>query len=98
MDYQEIRQSFLYGFDPGDSWACVMGAWFDVADEIERQGGGHPDAWRYRPGACGPPELNEDEATWFALEIAGADLDALAAFGNVLERWSRMLRHAGRDY
>jgi len=79
----------------GDSWGDCMGALFDVAAEMWWRGVEIPAEWRYRPGMAGDPR--EPESAWYDACGAMQD-DELAAFGAVLERYSRMLKHAGREY
>ncbi len=94
---EEIRAAFRAGYDPGDSYACVMAAWFDICEALTRRGYEVPPEWQFRPGSLGVPDL-DDESSIFAHDIAGADPVLLVDFGNVLRRWSHLLDAAGRSY
>jgi hypothetical protein len=90
-DLAALRAEYRMGHDPGDAWGSVMGAWFEIAEALEARGEAAPDHWLFRAGCMAPVE--EDDA-WTQFWPS----DTLARFGDVLARWSRMLRHAGRSY
>lgn len=92
--YLELRQ-WLAGDDlAGDPWGVVMGHWFDVAAELWWRGE-VPASWGYRPGAVGDPRETDSPFADFIREVPS---ESLVEFGNVLDRYSRMLRAAGKDY
>ena len=89
--------------DDGDPWGTCMMHWFGVAEVLYWEHGEVPAAWEFHPGIV--PANAEDEITeWPGTEYRDAlrrgDLSAeqLTYVGNVLDRWSRCIRHAGRDY
>jgi len=85
----DIRTEFRLRYDPHDGWGCVIGAFFEVAETLYAWGEDVPAEWEFRPG-LGEPEAAE----W----LDGFDADTLVDFGNVLDRWSDMLRARGDDY
>lgn len=85
----DIRYEFLLGFDRHDTWGHVMGAWFDIAEALHVRGDDIPSHWEFKPGAC-----IDREESW----LHHYESDVLSYFGEVLYRWARRLKSAGRDY
>ena len=80
----------------GDSWGDCMGFWFAVSEELFWHRNVDPPAnWRYRPGAATRGPDYDNPALMF---LEDASVDGLIRFGDVLDRYSRMLRAAGRNY
>ena len=79
-----------------DGWGTAMGWWFSIAGELARRGDGPPDHWEYRPGAMGIPDPEPDS---YSDEVVASYPSAtLIEVGNLLERYTRALEHAGRSY
>lgn len=78
----------------GDDWGDCMSAFFSVASELHNRGDAMPDAWKFRPGACNPQEVDE----FWQVEFARASSATLVEFGDILNRLSRILRAQGKDY
>ena len=95
MTAEQMKSALRMDDLRGDPWGTAMGAFFDVAEELDRQGEAVPDGWRYRPGVCGPPDYPE---SYFGQEISGSHPGELTKFGNLLYRYTAMLDHAGRSY
>ena len=85
----EIRSEFRLGYDSYDKWGSVLMAFFNVAETLDAWGEDVPAEWEFSPG-LGEPEAAE----W----LDGFDADTLVDFGNVLNRWSNLLRSRGDDY
>lgn len=88
----------------GDAWGSSMCAWFDIAHAIEHYGTDYvPHAWNYRDSmGCRGLDKHEsgenDSARSLAAGILrGRESDIVRA-GNVLKRYTRILKRAGRDY
>jgi len=77
-----------------DPWGTAMSAFFDVCEELYRQGEYIPFEWQFSAGAAGVG----DPDTYFAKEIEGSNPDELIKFGNLMHRYTEMLRRAGRSY
>jgi hypothetical protein len=94
--YAEMKQVIRLSND-GDAWGTAMMAAFDVCDELERRGSHIPEEWRYRPGACGPPSI--DESTLFSIiDPTGIDDDTLRAIGHLAVRWASRCEARGESY
>lgn len=87
-EYKKLYTTVREHFDSSDPWHSAMSLWFDVAFELHAQGADIPARWEYRPGA----QNERDPDSLFAAEIEGADEKALVRLGNVLERYTRMIR------
>lgn len=94
MNYRDLRAEFGLLFDPGDPWGSTMGWRFDIAAELYLRGAEVPEGWEYRPS----PGMTEREDTYEAEIAAQCDTESLVRFGNVLQRYDRLLRRAGMDY
>ena len=93
----ELKDLYREEADSYDLWGSALGAHFDVCEELLRQGEEIPCEWGYSPGMV-TGEVAEDEASMFRLAIVDHDADELRAFGNLLDRYARVLKRAGRDY
>lgn len=78
-----------------DEWGHAMSAWFDVAAEAFHRCLDIPSHWEYRPSPCNDPR---DLDSWFARVAVDASDDELIKFGNLMERYTRILQRAGKDY
>lgn len=92
MISDDLREYYQL-MESGDAWGDCMGAWFAVAAELYVRGS-VPENWRFRPGSSDPREPDD---CWTDELVIHSD-DDLIEFGNVLCRYSRMLRNAGHDY
>ena len=89
MSIKDIKEEFRISYDHHDAWGCVMNAWFDIAEALHLRGDDVPSHWGFAPGAG-----LLREASW----LHHYESDVLSRFGNVLFRWARLLKSAGRDY
>lgn len=81
-----------------DAWGSAMNAWFAVAHELYARRADIPLHWEFKPGCTTTPEnARDDDNYWFEAFVGVSDAD-LVRFGNILERYSRMLKRAGEDY
>ena len=81
----------------GDDWGDAMSAWFVIADEIyfNRSRLDVPDEWRFRPSPLGESNDPDD----FVVGVVRlADDDVLMRFGQLMNRYCRLLKHLGKDY
>lgn len=93
-DYDSAK-SYIMTDAPSDPWGSCMTAFFDVAAEMCERGLDHPEAWCYRPGGGGHSiELQSGTAP----VVAGLSDDDLFRLGELMHRWSGMLKVAGRSY
>lgn len=97
-----------------DAWGTAMGIFFDIAavlDASDIEGDITPPlftVWDYHRGASAVPSLEtlaaEEGDSFGAQSLAQAVIDGdivqadLAYAGNVLHRYTELLRAAGRDY
>lgn len=85
--WNELDTYYRYGW--------CMSAWFAVAAEMYWRGMDIPSDWNYSPGAARDPREPDAPEYLYCLEASN---DELRAAGNVLARYARMLKHAGKDY
>jgi len=80
----------------GDSWGTAMQWFFTIADELyfEREIT-VPSEWEFRPSPLGPSNDDDDLTTQM---VRGYDDETLVAFGNILNRYVRFLKRAGKYY
>lgn len=93
-NFDEIKTVYLEDHDPGDAWGSVMGAFFDVAEELHARGEDCPASWEFRPASYDPADVDEREPTI----ATGVDTDVLIDFGNWLEDCADALQRNGLDY
>lgn len=89
---EELKQEFRLG-DVGDPWGNCMAWLFAIADVLHFEHDGAPMAWQFRPSPFGPDYGAPEYET--AVKCSKEDL---TAFGNLLNRYSDLLRRQGRDY
>lgn len=97
--HSEVRNLYAMCDDPGDQWGSCMAHWFGIAGALYGAGEMFPDEWQYSPGlSAGDCEEFPDSA--YAEMLARGDVapDDLRQAGDVLCRYSSMLRSAGKDY
>jgi hypothetical protein len=96
MTLQSLKSEFRL-MSSGDEWGDVMQWWFTIADEIyfNRDHLSVPREWQFKPSPLGPCNDPDDYATHVVQE---ADDESLAAFGALMNRYARLLRHCGKDY
>lgn len=93
--YADIKSEYQLSRDSGDPWGSLMTAWFGLAGELWMRGEAVPVEWNYSPGAAADPREPED----YMYDLyKDATTEALVRFGNVLERYARFVKRAGRDY
>lgn len=91
-----MRDALHDGYDPGDAWGSVMGAWFDIADILTWEGLPVPAEWKYRRGYA---YQSTPESALFDYWLMGyVDYYDLLDAGNLLQRASHILKAEGRDY
>ena len=97
LDYSTLKAEMRLCGDWGDPWGTCMHWWFEVAEEMHfsRPHLGPPDAWRFRPSPFGRSGDPDDFAR---VTVALATDAALVAFGALIDRYARLLKHLGRDY
>ncbi len=96
MTYADLKSHFRLACS-GDRWGDAMGALFPVAAELYYRGDSvKPDEWRYRPGAMGGDPREPDD-NWYDV-ARDASTATLERFGALLNRYTDLLRAAGRDY
>jgi hypothetical protein len=85
----------------GDPFGTCMMHWFGIANTLEGYAGETPADWQYRPGLFVNDSLSEEYPdSYYAEEVRDSRLtiEQLTYAGNVLARWSQLLKHAGKDY
>lgn len=90
-DYAGLKAE--YRLDGADPWGNGMGWFFAVAAEMDRRNLLIPDEWRYRPNGH-VADLAEYEPSI----CAAATDEALERFGALLNRYTRLIKHLGKDY
>lgn len=91
-------------YDPYDLWGSTVSATFDIAECLYRNGADVPAEWEFRPSPMIEvgDELDEDEASMFALDIdlmlRGGHYRNLVHAGTILVRYANLLKLAGMDY
>lgn len=97
----EERAPFYDGLDRGDLWGSTMAHRFGIAHALSHFGADVPSAWQYRDAmGCSDIDSEEypDSEYAQALESGAINADKLTAWGDVLARYSDLLRHCGKDY
>ncbi len=89
----DLKSEFKLTQD-GDPWGNAMIWHFNVADELFSREGYVPKHWHYRPSPFG--RSGEDDPEDYL--VAESNTDDLVTFGNLLCRYTRLLRHLGHDY
>lgn len=106
MKARETLWNLGIEIERSDAWGSVLGAHFDIAHAIEHYGREYPPAdWGYRD-ALGCDGLdrhasgeNDQARTIAAAILRHPELEReLVRVGNVLQRYSNMLKRAGRSY
>lgn len=92
-----LRAEYRSARDTFDPWGTAMGALFDIASELDRRGAYIPYAWQYRAGILGAPD-READAYGFTLATYLASNAALEEVGDLLDRWTGILRVGGHSY
>lgn len=93
MTCEDLKNEYKLTND-GDSWGNSMSWWFAIADELEgNRGLLCPEHWEYRMSPMRP-----DNENYEASIVTDYPDDDLIEFGNVLERYTRLLKHLGEDY
>ena len=77
-----------------DPYGSALSTLFDVAAELWWRGECPPE-WEYSPGAAVDPREHDSE--WAEISRHNAS-EPLIEFGSILNRYTSMLRLAGRDY
>lgn len=94
MTYRDLLHDFRITEDwTYDPWGSALGVLFSVADELHIRGA-VPAHWEYRAGVADPRE----EGSYWAEIVLNESTETLITFGNILNRYTDMLRLAGRDY
>jgi len=90
-----MKADFKMSFDD-DAWGHTMNWLFHIADELyHNRETPVPEAWRFRPSPLGP--INEPDE-WETTIVQAATDEELVSFGNLLNRYARALKYAGKDY
>jgi len=95
VTFADLKFDFNLAHD-GDSWGHAMSWFFDIATELDDRGEDTPHHWQFRRGAGGRG------TTWEGLDerytIARASNEALIQFGNLLCRYTDLLKRKGESY
>ncbi len=95
VDLKSLKADFKLSCD-GDTWGETMQWWFTIADEIYfNRDFPVPADWHFRPSPLGP---SNEPGEWPVDIVEAAGDDELLAFGNLLNRYARLLKRAGKDY
>lgn len=95
--YDDLKQALRQDDLRGDPWGTAIAALFDVCDTLHfDRDATVPAEWDYRPSLFGP--LPEDERSYTGEHLPEASTGDLLRFGDLLNRYCDLLRHAGRDY
>ena len=96
MTLRDLKFEFRLTAD-GDGWGNAMHWWFVIADEIhfEREALSVPDDWHFRASPLGSSNEDDDYAVTAVRE---ADDGTLMAFGALMHRYARLLKHLGKSY
>lgn len=86
----------LDGWDNGDKWGSAMGEAFTIANELDFRGS-VPESWQYSKGCLAPNDMRESE-DWNYQACINATTQELEHAGNVLMRYTELLRKHGHDY
>ena len=91
--YQELKTEIRVDDLAHDPWGTGMSWLFSVCDVLTwERSCGTPDHWEFRAG-IGP----DSENLAFTI-LNGANDATLVRFGNLLERFTRAVKHAGKSY
>jgi hypothetical protein len=96
--FKALKQDLYIGFDRGDAWGSAMNIFFGVANELHfRDPEIVPAHWQYVPPGrrCEDPRDTDD---YYYDDLAAAKTDDLIRFGNLMERYTRILDKAGESY
>ena len=92
-------------FDPdneyADKWGNAVSLWFDIAEYLYHvREVSVPAHWQFEPGMIQGSDTVKRHLreTGSAYAIEAASTKTLRHVGNVLERYTRMLKHAGYSY
>lgn len=98
--YQNLAGEFRMAFDGSDPWGSAMGWFFGVADVLWHAGEDSiPPEWEYgHSPVCDGPEDYPDAEISEMFDSGEIDLADLVRFGNMLSRYTDILRAAGHDY
>ena len=98
MNYAEIKSEYRLQADSGDKWGSAMGARFDIAEELHRRDHDIPASWGFSPGA-GSFGVSWEPETYFGGIIQhDTDSSDLRYFGDVLARYTDLLKRNDLDY
>lgn len=93
MKYADLKHEMRLGDLKYDPWGTCMQWFFTVAEVACFERDIDDSAWGFSPGMGSEPE-----DTWelgIVRDLNDADLER---FGNFLNKYSSMLKHAGKDY
>jgi hypothetical protein len=91
-------------FYDGDPWGWAMGWLFAIARAVNGETGETPEHWQYRPSPLEkwPPLRDEDcfpdSEVWAWVDNGWFSIQEIEDAGEVLHRYTAMLRRAGADY
>lgn len=93
---RDLFKEFAPDYGPNnDPWGHAMGAFFNVAGELDRRGCDMPPEWGYRCGMGGPEVDEWAQGVLDDLKPTNAELLRLGRF---LHRLTARLDRAGRSY
>lgn len=96
LTYKDLKHE-LRGDLSIDPWGHAMGAWFDIANELWYRRAAIPEHWEYRPAGPYARDPREPGSAWYSVARESKTRD-LRRMGNLLERYTRILKLKGEDY
>ena len=79
-----------------DPWGTTLEALFQIAATLYDNGFEVPSAWEFRPAQISSKQA-EPDSYWFEL-LSDLSEENLIVLGNFANRYSDLLRQAGKDY
>jgi len=94
--YKALKDEMRLLGDWYDPWGEAMGQWFKLCDVLTfERDVVTPAHWGFHPSPMG--STNEDDDCYVDM-MRETETDALIQYGNLLERYTRLCTHLGKDY
>jgi len=99
-DISQLKGFYRMWDDGGDPWGSCMSVFFELAEYMYRSHMDYPIHWEFNPSPLLDQPITDEELNekYLFEEFRAHSADELWHFGNVLHRYSRMLRHLSLDY
>ena len=91
---KEFKETLIQLDLYGDPWGTTMSAWFDIAEILYCRGDNIPPEWEFRPS----PLIYDLSGGYLVEELSELSSDTLRKLGNLLSRYTRILKFYGRNY